>query len=159
MKLTKKDLSNQVMTVIKGDFRDGDTVERTHTYSAKQFDFLAPFLIVIQDLYKHKNEFKFEALDIRQDIHEFLQEYFEQYTDTDIESIDFYADSWITDELTDCIPHIYPQGWSYPLELLSIHIIRDDEYYLLEKDQSPETITQAQQFVLDWLKEEATKHP
>ena len=141
MQLTEQNTHKQIMTIIKGDFRDGNDVERTYHYSNEKFDFIAPLLIVIQDLYNHK-----------EDIDSFIINYFKKYTDTDIQDIHEYADSWITDELYNCIPHLYLEGWSYPLHSLSIQIIKNGELYKLEKEQSQETIIQAQQAVINWLK-------
>lgn len=157
MQLTEQNTYKQIMTIIKGDFRDGDDVERTYHYSNEQFDFIAPLLIVIQDLYNHKHDLNLNNKDIREDIDEFITEYFKKYTNMNIKDIHEYADSWITDELYDCIPHLYLEGWSYPLHSLSIQIIKNGELYKLEKEQSQETISQAQQTVLNWLKQCATK--
>lgn len=152
MQLTKQNTEKQIMTIIKGDFRDGDDVERTYHYSNEQFEFIAPLLIIIQDLYNHKYDLNLNNKDIREDIDEFITEYFKKYTDINIKNIHEYADSWITDELYDCIPHLYLEGWSYPLHSLSIQIIKNGELYKLEKEQSQETINQAQQAVINWLK-------
>lgn len=157
MQLTEQITYKQIMTIIKGDFRDGDDVERTYHYSNEQFDFITNLLIIIQDLYNHKNDLNSENLDIREDIDSFIINYFEKYTNTDIQDIHEYADSWITDKLYDCIPHLYLEGWSYPAELLSIQIIKNGKLYKLEKEQSQETINQAQQTVINWLKQCATK--
>lgn len=153
MQLTKQNTEKQIMTIIKGDFRDGDDVERTYHYSKKQFDFIANLLIIMQDLYNHKYDLNVDNLDIREDIDEFIIKYFEKYTNTDITKIHEYADSWITDELYDCIPHLYLENWSYPRSILSIKIIKDGELYQFDKEQSQETINQAQQEVINWLKE------
>lgn len=153
MQLTEQNTYKQIMTIIKGDFRDGDNVERTYHYSNEQFDFITPLLIVIQDLYNHKHDLNLNNKDIREDIDEFITEYFKKYTNMNIKDIHEYADSWITDELYDCIPHLYLEGWSYPLHSLSIQIIKNGELYELEKKQSQETINQAQQTVLNWLKQ------
>lgn len=153
MQLTEQNTYKQIMTIIKGDFRDGDDVERTYLYSKEQFDVIAPLLIVIQDLYNHEHELNLNNKDIREDIDEFITEYFKKYTNMNIKDIHEYADSWITDELYFCIPHLYFEGWSYPLHSLSIQIIKNGELYKLEKEQSQETINQAQKTIINWLKQ------
>ena len=93
MQLTEQNTHKQIMTIIKGDFRDGDDVERTYHYSNEQFDVIAPLLIVIQDLYNHKHDLNLNNKDIREDIDEFITEYFKKYTNMNIKDIHEYADS------------------------------------------------------------------
>ena len=157
MELTKGKIIDKII-IIRGDFQDGDYVERTIAVTTEEFNAILPFLLVIQNLYKHKDEFEF-CLDIRQDINEFIIEYFKRYANVDLHTIHQYADLWIIDELADYMPHLYIEGWHHPLELLSIHVIDLEEssvrWFPTEQNAGP--ILNAQQFILDWLKEEAAK--
>lgn len=158
MELTKGKIIDKII-IIRGDFQDGDYVERTMAVTTEEFNAILPFLLVIQDLYKHKDEFEF-CLDIRQDIDEFIIEYFKRYENIDIRTIHQYADSWILDELSNYMPHWHFNGWSYPLELLSIHVIDLEEgsvRWFPTEQPNPWTLHPTRQFILDWLKEQATK--
>lgn len=71
---------------------------------------------------------------------------------TKILEISEYADSWITDEVSDFMPDIYFDDYFYPRTLEHIKIVKDGKLYIFDEDQPEDDIKQAQEFVINWLK-------
>lgn len=158
MKLTEINLENQFMTIIKGDFRDADYVEKEETFSNVYFEETIAFLTITQDIYNKKHELQEnqKRLDIAKDLDEYIKIYFEKYTDTKIIEISEYADSWITDAAYDFMPKIiFSDDYRYPRTIEHIKIVKDNKAYIFDKNQSEEDIKAAQQYVINWLKESA----
>ena len=154
MKLTECNLEKQFMTIIKGDFRDADYVEKTYTFSNKKFEQTIAFLTIIQDVYNKKEQLEVnqERLDIACHLDDYLKIYFETYTNTNIMEISEYADNWITDEAVDFMPEIIFGDYYYPRTIENIKIIKDGKVYIFDKNQPDEDIKAAQQYVINWLK-------
>ncbi len=154
MKLTECNLEKQFMTIIKGDFRDADYVEKTYTFSNKKFEQTIAFLTIIQDVYNKKEQLEVnqERLDIACHLDDYLKIYFETYTNTNIMEISEYADNWITDEAVDFMPEIIFGDYYYPRTIENIKIIKDGKVYVFDKNQPDEDIKAAQQYVINWLK-------
>ena len=150
MQLTEINMENQFMTIIKGDFRDMDYVEKTYTFPNEKFEQTIAFLTIIQDVYNQK-----ERLDIARHLNDYLKIYFETYTNTDIMKISEYADNWITDEAVDFMPEIIFGDYYFPRTIEHIKIIKDGKVYILDENQPEEDIKDAQQYVINWLKESA----
>ena len=157
MKLTECNLEKQFMTIIKGDFRDADYVEKTYTFSNEKFEQTIAFLTIIQDVYNQKEQLEVnqERLDIACHLDDYLKIYFKTYTNTNIMKISEYADNWITDEAVDFMPEIIFGDYYYPRTIENIKIIKDGKVYVFDKNQSEEDIKAAQQYVINWLKESA----
>ena len=157
MKLTECNLENQFMTIIKGDFRDADYVEKAYTFSNEKFEQTIAFLTIIQDVYNQKEQLEVnqERLDIACHLDDYLKIYFKTYTNTNIMEISEYADNWITDEAVDFMPEIIFGDYYYPRTIENIKIIKDGKVYVFDKNQSEEDIKAAQQYVINWLKESA----
>lgn len=157
MQLTEINLENQFVTIIKGDFRDMDYVEKTYTFSNENFEKIIAFLTIIQDVYNQKEQLEVnqERLDIARHLDDYLKIYFETYTNTDIMEISEYADNWITDEAVDFMPEIIFGDYYYPRTIENIKIIKDGKMYVFDKNQPDEDIKAAQQYVINWLKESA----
>ena len=154
MKLTECNLEKQFMTIIKGDFRDADYFEKESTFAKVYFDQTIAFLTIIQDIYNKKYELEENQnrLDIAQDLDKYIKIYFEKHTNTNIQEISEYADSWITDEASDFMPDIYFDDYFYPRTIEHIKIVKDGKTYIFDEDQPEEDIKQAQEFVINWLK-------
>ena len=154
MKLTECNLEKQFMTIIKGDFRDADYVEKTYTFSNKKFEQTIAFLTILQDVYNKKEQLEVnqERLDIACHLDDYLKIYFETYTNTNIMEISEYADNWITDEAVDFMPEIIFGDYYYPRTIENIKIIKDGKVYVFDKNQPDEDIKAAQQYVINWLK-------
>ena len=154
MKLTEINLENEFMVIIKSDFRDADYFEKESTFAKVYFDQTIAFLTIIQDIYNKKYELEENQnrLDIAQDLDKYIKIYFEKYTNTNIQEISEYADSWITDEASDFIPDIYFDDYFYPRTIEHIKIVKDGKTYIFDEDQPEEDIKQAQEFVINWLK-------
>ena len=154
MKLTEINLENEFMVIIKSDFRDADYFEKESTFAKIYFDQIIAFLTIIQDIYNKKYELEENQnrLDIAQDLDKYIKIYFEKYTNTNIQEISEYADSWITDEASDFMPDIYFDDYFYPRTIEHIKIVKDGKTYIFDKDQPEEDIKQAQEFVINWLK-------
>ena len=154
MKLTEINLENEFMVIIKSDFRDADYFEKESTFAKVYFDQTIAFLTIIQDIYNKKYELEENQnrLDIAQDLDKYIKIYFEKYTNTNIQEISKYADSWITDEASDFMPDIYFDDYFYPRTIEHIKIVKDGKTYIFDEDQPEEDIKQAQEFVINWLK-------
>ncbi len=154
MRLTEINLENDFMVIIKSDFRDADYFEKESTFAKAYFDQTIAFLTIIQDIYNKKHELakNQNRLDIAQDLDKYIKIYFEKYTNTKIQEISEYADSWITDEASEFMPDIYFDDYFYPRIIEHIKIIKDGKTYIFDKNQSEEDIKKAQQYVIDWLK-------
>ena len=154
MKLTEINLENEFMVIIKSDFRDADYFEKESTFAKVYFDQTIAFLTIIQDIYNKKYELEENQnrLDIAQDLDKYIKIYFEKYTNTNIQEISEYADSWITDEASDFMPDIYFDDYFYPRTIEHIKIVKDGKTYIFDEDQPEEDIKQAQEFVINWLK-------
>lgn len=154
MKLTECNLEKQFMTIIKGDFRDADYVEKTYTFSNEKFEQTIAFLTIIQDVYNQKEQLEVnqERLDIACHLDDYLKIYFETYTNTNIMEISEYADNWITDEAIDFMPEIIFGDYYYPRTIENIKIIKDGKVYVFDKNQPDEDIKAAQQYIINWLK-------
>ena len=158
MKLTEINLQDQFMTIIKGDFRDADYVEKEETFSNVYFEETIAFLTIIQDIYNKKYELEEnqKRLDIAKDLDEYIKIYFEKYTNTKITEISEYADSWITDETYDFMPRIiFSDDYRHPRIIEHIKIVKNGKVYILDENQPEEDIKAAQQYVINWLKESA----
>lgn len=157
MQLTEINLENQFMTIIKGDFRDMDYVEKTYTFSNENFEKIMAFLTIIQDVYNQKEQLEVnqERLDIARHLNYYLKIYFETYTNTDIMEISEYADNWITDEAVDFMPEIIFGDYYFPRTIEIIKIIKDGKVYIFDENQPEEDIKAAQQYIINWLKESA----
>lgn len=155
MKLTEINLENQFMTIIKGDFRDMDYVEKTYTFPNENFEKIMAFLTIIQDVYNQKEQLEVnqERLDIARHLDDYLKIYFKTYTNTDIMEISEYADNWITDEATDFMPEIIFGDYYYPRTIKNIKIVKNGKVYILDENQPEVNIKDAQQYVINWLKE------
>ena len=154
MKLTECNLEKQFMTIIKGDFRDADYVEKTYIFSNKKFEQTIAFLTIIQDVYNKKEQLEVnqERLDIACHLDDYLKIYFKTYTNTNIMEISEYADNWITDEAVDFMPEIIFSDYYYPRTIENIKIIKDGKVYVFDKNQPDEDIKAAQQYIINWLK-------
>lgn len=154
MQLTEINLEKQFMTIIKGDFHNMDYVEKTYTFSNKNFERIMAFLTIIQDVYNQKEQLEVnqERLDIARHLNDYLKIYFETYANTDIMEISEYADNWITDEAVDFMPEIIFGDYYYPRTIENIKIIKDGKVYILDENQPEEDIKDAQQYVINWLK-------
>ena len=154
MKLTEINLENEFMVIIKSDFRDADYFEKESTFAKVYFDQTIAFLTIIQDIYNKKYELEENQnhLDIAQDLDKYIKIYFEKYTNTNIQEISEYADSWITDEASDFMPDIYFDDYFYPRTIEHIKIVKDGKTYIFDENQPEEDIKQAQEFVINWLK-------
>ena len=154
MKLTEINLENEFMVIIKSDFRDADYFEKESTFAKSYSEQTIAFLTIIQDIYnkKHELEENQKRLDIAQDLDKYIKIYFEKYTNTNIQEISEYADSWITDKASYFMPDIYFDDYFYPRTLEHIKIVKDGKTYIFDKDQPEEDIKQAQEFVINWLK-------
>ena len=157
MQLTEIDLDGKFMTIIKGDFRDMDYVEKTYTFSNENFEKIMAFLTIIQDVYNQKEQLEVnqERLDIARHLNDYLKIYFETYVNTDIMEISEYADNWITDEAVDFMPEIIFGDYYFPRTIEHIKIIKDGKVYVFDKNQSEDDIKAAQQYIINWLKESA----
>ena len=154
MKLTEINLENEFIVIIKSDFRDADYFEKESTFPKEFFNETIAFLTIIQDIYNKKYELEENQnrLDIAQDLDKYIKIYFEKYTNTNIQEISEYADSWITDEASDFMPDIYFDDYFYPRTIEHIKIVKDGKTYIFDEDQPEEDIKQAQEFVINWLK-------
>lgn len=155
MKLREINLENEFMVIIKSDFRDADYFEKESTHPNVYYTETMAFLTIIQDIYNKKHELQENQkkfFDIAKYLDEYIKTYFEKYTDTNILEISKYADSWITDEVSDFMPDIYFDDYFYPRTLEHIKIVKDGKVYIFDEDQPEEDIKQAQEFVINWLK-------
>lgn len=155
MKLTEINLENEFMVIIKSDFRDADYFEKESTFAKTYFEQTIAFLTIIQDIYNKKNELQENQkkfFDIAKYLDEYIKTYFEKYTNTNIQEIGEYADTWITDEASAFMPDIYFDDYFYPRTLEHIKIIKDGKVYIFNENQPEKDIKQAQEFVINWLK-------
>ena len=155
MKLTEINLENEFMVIIKSDFRDADYFEKESTFANVYYEQTIAFLTIIQDIYNKKHELQENQkkfFDIAKYLDEYIKTYFEKYTNTKIQEISEYADTWITDEASDFMPDIYFDDYFYPRTLEHIKIVKDGKVYIFDENQSEEDIKQAQEFVINWLK-------
>lgn len=154
MQLKEIDMRNKFMTIIKADYRDADYIEKEYTFSNNQFEEIIAFLTIIQDIYNKKNDLKthFKYINISKSLDQFVRIYFEKYANFKIEEINQFAEDWIIDNLYDLMPKTNDYDYRYPRTIEYIKIIKDSKVYLFEKNQSDNDIKQAQNYIINWLK-------
>ena len=149
-------LENEFEIIVKGDFQElSKHIYRKRTFHKGDFTHVISLLTVIQDIYNKLNEMekylenKGISKDISNSLSPFINVYFEKYTNYNIHNISKYAASLIEYEMSKLLPcaeHMYPNHIEY------IKIIKNENTYFFEKNQSNEGIKKAQEYIIEWLK-------
>lgn len=149
-------LENEFEIIVKGDFQElSKHIYRKRTFHKGDFTHVISLLTVIQDIYNKLNEMekylenKGISKDISNSLSPFINVYFEKYTNYNIHNISKYAASLIEYEMSEFLPcaeHMYPNYLEY------IKIIKNENTYFFEKNQSNEGIRKAQEYIINWLK-------
>ena len=151
---------NEFEVIVKGNFQElSKYIYRKRTFHKGDFTHVISFLTIAQDVYNKSNEMeehlenKGISKDISKDISNglspFINVYFDKYTTYDIHNISKYAASLIEYEMSELLPcaeHMYPNYLEY------IKIIKNENTYFFEKNQSNEGIKKAQEYIINWLK-------
>lgn len=154
MQLKEIDMANKFMTIIKADYRDANYIEKEYTFSNNQFEETIAFLTIIQDIYNKRNDLKthFKYINISKSLDQFVRIYFEKYANFKIEEINQFAEDLIIDNLYEFMPTTNDYDYRYPIKIEHIKIIKDGKVYLFEENQSDNDIKQAQNYIINWLK-------
>lgn len=149
-------LENEFEVIVKGDFQElSKHIYRKRTFHKGDFTHVMSLLTVIQDIYNKLNEMeehlknKDISKDISNSLSPFINVYFDEYTNYNIHDISKYAASLIEYEMSELLPcaeHMYPNHIEY------IKIIKNENTYFFEKNQSNEGIRKAQEYIIEWLK-------
>lgn len=149
-------LENEFEIIVKGNFQGlSKDIYRKRTFHKGDFTHVISFLTVIQDIYNKSNELvkylenKAISKDISNSLSPFINVYFDEYTNYNIHDISKYAASLIEYEMSELLPcaeHMYPNHLEY------IKIIKNENTYFFEKNQSNEGIKKAQEYIIEWLK-------
>ena len=149
-------LENEFEIIVKGDFQElSKHIYRKRTFHKGDFTHVISLLTVIQDIYNKLNEMekylenKGISKDISNGLSPFINVYFDEYTNYNIHNISKYAASLIEYEMSELLPcaeHMYPNHLEY------IKIIKNENTYFFEKNQSNEGIKKAQEYIIEWLK-------
>ena len=147
---------NEFEIIVKGDFQElSKHIYRKRTFHKGDFTHVISFLTIAQDIYSKLNELgkylenKGISKSISNGLSPFINVYFDKYTTYDIHNISKYAASLIEYEMSELLPcaeHMYPNHIEY------IKIIKNENTYFFEKNQSNEGIKKAQEYIIEWLK-------
>jgi len=107
-------------------------------------------LTVIQDLYDKKDEVEKNMLDIGLDLDGCFKQYFENYSDLDIQNIEDLKFDKLMDEIYEILPKLPIYGNIYPREINEIKIFKDDSLYEM-LEQSQNDIKEAQVSIINLL--------
>lgn len=147
---------NEFKIIVKGNFQElSKDIYRKRTFHKGDFTHVMSFLTIIQDIYNKLNEMeehlknKSISKNISNGLSPFINVYFDKYTNYNIHNISKYAASLIEYEMSELLPgaeHTYPNHIEY------IKIIKNENTYFFEKNQSNEGIKKAQEYIINWLK-------
>ena len=88
MQLTKTNLKNTFIVIIDANTQDPNTdIHKQSEFSINDFEKILALLTVIQDLYDKKDEVEKNMLDIGLNLDGCFKQYFENYSDLDIQNI------------------------------------------------------------------------
>lgn len=148
-------LENEFEIIVKGDFPElSKHIYRKRTFHKGDFAHVISFLTIAQDVYNKLNEMeeylknKSISKAISNSLSPFVNVYFDKYTNYNIHNISKYAASLIEYEMSELLPcaeRMYPNHLEY------IKIIKNENIYLFEKNQSNEGIKKAQEYIINWL--------
>lgn len=147
---------NEFEIVVKANFQElSKYIYRKRIFHKGDFTHVMSFLTVIQDIYNKSNEMeeylknKSISKSISNGLSPFINVYFDKYTTYNIHNISKYAASLIEYEMSELLPgaeHTYPNHIKY------IKIIKNENTYFFEKNQSNDGIKKAQEYIIEWLK-------
>lgn len=151
MQLTKTNLKNTFIVIIDANTQDPNTdIHKQSEFSINDFEKILALLTVIQDLYDKKDEVEKNMLDIGLDLDGCFKQYFENYSDLDIQNIEDLKFDKLMDEIYEILPKLPIYGNIYPREINEIKIFKDDSLYEL-LEQSQNDIKEAQVSIINLL--------
>ena len=151
MQLTKTNLKNTFIVIIDANTQDPNTdIHKQYEFSINDFEKILALLTVIQDLYDKKDEVEKNMLDIGLDLDGCFKQYFENYSDLDIQNIEDLKFDKLMDEIYEILPKLPIYGNIYPREINEIKIFKDDSLYEM-LEQSQNDIKEAQVSIINLL--------
>ena len=158
MQLTKINLDEKFMTLVKADMHDGDEIEITKIHPNSDYKKISSILIILQDVYNKSDELERDENHDRQlyigdDLDQCILKYFKEYAGTDIQTVNKAAIDYLMGEIYYLLPQLSPDiaNASHPNYINHIRFLGNDQLLECARNQSKEVIKQAQEGVISWL--------